>query len=65
MAFSSLLSIQVVPKDAATMISLQKCVAGNVLFVHLEPDELNDVLDAMFLVCQNVAWSPDFSCINS
>ena len=41
---------KVVPKDAATMISLQKCVANNVLFVHLEPEELNDVLDAMFLV---------------
>jgi len=41
---------KVVPKDAATMLSLQKCVAGNVLFAHLEPEELTDVLDAMFLV---------------
>ena len=41
---------QVIPKDAATMISLQRCVAGNVLFVHLEPEELTDVLDAMFQV---------------
>jgi len=41
---------KVIPKDAATMLQLQKCVAGNVLFVHLEPEELADVLDAMFLV---------------
>ena len=32
------------------MMALQKSVAGNVLFTHLEPDELTDILDAMFLV---------------
>ena len=32
------------------MLALQKSVAGNVLFTHLEADELNDVLDAMFVV---------------
>jgi hypothetical protein len=31
------------------MIALQKSVTGNVLFTHLEADELTDVLDAMFL----------------
>jgi cAMP-dependent protein kinase regulator len=41
---------KVVPKDAATMMALQKSVTGNVLFTHLEKDELTDVLDAMFLV---------------
>lgn len=40
---------KVVPKDAATMMALQKAVAGNVLFSHLETSELTDVLDAMFL----------------
>lgn len=41
---------KVIAKDAATMEALQKCVSGNVLFAHLEHTELNDVLDAMFLV---------------
>jgi len=41
---------KIVPKDAATMLALQKSVAGNVLFTHLEADELTDILDAMFLV---------------
>jgi cAMP-dependent protein kinase regulator len=31
------------------MLSLQRCVAGNVLFASLESDELTEVLDAMFL----------------
>lgn len=44
---------KIVPKDAATMMALQKSVAGNVLFTHLESDELTDVLDAMFLVSKN------------
>ena len=44
---------QVVPKDAATMMALQKSVSGNVLFAHLEKDELSDVLDAMFLVIKH------------
>lgn len=41
---------KIIPKDAATMEALQKCVSGNVLFAHLEHSELTDVLDAMFLV---------------
>eukprot|EP00047_Mylnosiga_fluctuans_P002489 m.224723 g.224723 ORF g.224723 m.224723 type:complete len:364 (-) comp11140_c0_seq1:65-1156(-) len=40
---------KIVPKDAATMLALQKSVSGNVLFSHLEADELTAVLDAMFL----------------
>jgi len=42
--------IKIVPKNAATMASLMKSVSSNVLFQHLEPDELNGVLDAMFEV---------------
>eukprot|EP00056_Hartaetosiga_gracilis_P001337 m.44290 g.44290 ORF g.44290 m.44290 type:complete len:381 (+) comp10594_c0_seq6:204-1346(+) len=41
---------KVVPKDAATMVKLQKAVSENILFQHLEDDELTEVLDAMFLV---------------
>eukprot|EP00055_Hartaetosiga_balthica_P011310 m.50898 g.50898 ORF g.50898 m.50898 type:complete len:385 (+) comp7540_c1_seq3:242-1396(+) len=41
---------KVIPKDAATMVKLQKAVAENILFQHLEDDELTEVLDAMFLV---------------
>lgn len=41
---------KVVPKDAATMMALQKTVSTNILFQHLEPEELTQVLDAMFLV---------------
>lgn len=41
---------KIIPKDAATMEALQKCVSGNVLFAHLDKSELTDVLDAMFLV---------------
>ena len=41
---------KIVPKDASTMLQLQKCVNGNVLFTHLEQDELTDVLDCMFQV---------------
>ena len=44
--------VQVIPKDAATMMALQKSVSGNVLFTHLEADELTHVLDAMFLVAK-------------
>lgn len=39
---------KVVPKDAKTMMQLQNAVSDNVLFQHLERDELTDVLDAMF-----------------
>lgn len=35
------------------MMALQKAVTGNVLFAHLESDELTNVLDAMFLVVKN------------
>jgi len=41
---------KVIPKDAATMMALQHSIKENILFLHLEPDELRDVLDAMFLV---------------
>lgn len=41
---------KVIPKDAATMVRLQKAVSENILFQHLEDDELTEVLDAMFLV---------------
>jgi len=41
---------KVVGKDAATMQELIAAVNGNVLFVHLEKDELSEVLDAMFPV---------------
>lgn len=41
---------KVVPKDAATMAALMESVKSNVLFQHLEPSELNQVLDAMFEV---------------
>lgn len=47
------------------MISLQRCVAGNVLFVHLEPDELNDVLDAMFLVGAMIRVAPLVTFVGS
>eukprot|EP00035_Acanthoeca_spectabilis_P019844 m.429899 g.429899 ORF g.429899 m.429899 type:complete len:358 (-) comp17088_c0_seq1:70-1143(-) len=40
----------VVPKDPDTMEHLRSVVIGNVLFQHLEEDELTDVLDAMFKV---------------
>jgi len=41
---------KVIPKDATTMEHLRSVVIGNVLFQHLEEDELTDVLDAMFEV---------------
>lgn len=41
---------KVVPKDDATMERLKSVVIDNVLFQHLERDELRDVLDAMFEV---------------
>lgn len=41
---------KVIPKDAATMKKLQNAVSENILFQHLEEDELTEVLDAMFLV---------------
>lgn len=34
-------------------MALQKAVTGNVLFSHLESDELTNVLDAMFLVVKH------------
>ena len=42
--------IKVIPKSAAVMASLMKSVSSNILFQHLENDELNGVLDAMFEV---------------
>lgn len=39
-----------IPKDAKTMLKLQDSIKFNLLFQHLEKDELTDVLDAMFVV---------------
>lgn len=41
---------KVIPKDATTMKSLLDCVKHNVLFSSLDEHEMNEVLDAMFLV---------------
>lgn len=41
---------KVIEKDPETMTKLREAVSSNVLFQHLEKDELNDVLDAMFPV---------------
>eukprot|EP00730_Choanoeca_flexa_P003419 TRINITY_DN11407_c0_g1_i5.p1 TRINITY_DN11407_c0_g1~~TRINITY_DN11407_c0_g1_i5.p1 ORF type:complete len:368 (+),score=142.39 TRINITY_DN11407_c0_g1_i5:73-1176(+) len=41
---------KVVPKDAPTMLRLQAAVKDNVLFQHLDDEEMAQVLDAMFLV---------------
>jgi len=39
---------KVVPKDDATMASLAKAIAKNVLFSHLDDNERSDIFDAMF-----------------
>jgi len=39
---------KVVPKDEATMASLEKAIAKNVLFSHLDDSERSDIFDAMF-----------------
>ena len=39
---------KVVPKDDATMASLAKAIAKNVLFSHLDDGERSDIFDAMF-----------------
>lgn len=39
---------KVVPKDYKTMASLQKAIAKNVLFSHLDENERSDIFDAMF-----------------
>ncbi len=36
-----------IPKDAATMMKLEEAIKNNILFQHLEKDELIDVMDAM------------------
>lgn len=41
---------KVIPKDNTTMEHLRSVVIENVLFQHLEEDELTEVLDAMFKV---------------
>eukprot|EP00040_Diaphanoeca_grandis_P018125 m.95230 g.95230 ORF g.95230 m.95230 type:complete len:360 (-) comp26798_c4_seq1:139-1218(-) len=41
---------KIIEKDQSTMDTLKAAVQSNVLFQHLEPDELKDVLDAMFPV---------------
>merc|ERR1719474_2436088 len=40
--------MKVVPKDDATMASLAKAIAKNVLFSHLDENERSDIFDAMF-----------------
>jgi cAMP-dependent protein kinase regulator len=42
--------LKVIPKDETTMVALKKSVEANVLFQHLESEELKAVLDAMFAV---------------
>ena len=44
------LFLKVIPKDAATMLKLEEAIKHNLLFQHLEKDELIDVMDAMFVV---------------
>ena len=39
---------KVVPKDDATMASLERAIAKNVLFAHLDDSERSDIFDAMF-----------------
>jgi len=39
---------KVVPKDEATMAALEKAIAKNVLFSHLDESERSDIFDAMF-----------------
>lgn len=39
---------KVIPKDYKTMEALQKAIKKNILFSHLDDDELNDIFDAMF-----------------
>ncbi|XP_055370808.1 cAMP-dependent protein kinase type I regulatory subunit [Condylostylus longicornis] len=41
---------KVVPKDYKTMAALQKAIAKNVLFSHLDESEHSDIFDAMFPV---------------
>ena len=48
--FSSFATSQVVPKDAKTMEALKKAISKNVLFSHLDDNELSDIFDAMFPV---------------
>ena len=36
---------KVVPKDEATMASLEKAIAKNVLFSHLDDSERSDIFD--------------------
>ncbi len=48
--FSSFVTSQVVPKDAKTMEALKKAISKNVLFSHLDDNELSDIFDAMFPV---------------
>ncbi|XP_028395524.1 cAMP-dependent protein kinase type I-beta regulatory subunit-like [Dendronephthya gigantea] len=45
---------KVVPKDYKTMAALQKAIAKNILFSHLDETERSDIFDAMFLVKHNI-----------
>jgi len=42
-----------VPKDVKAMASLEKAMAKNVLFKHLEENQRGDIFDAMFPVVHN------------
>lgn len=41
---------KVIPKDYKTTAALQKAIAKNILFTHLEEDEKSDIFDAMYPV---------------
>ncbi|XP_076309733.1 cAMP-dependent protein kinase type I-alpha regulatory subunit-like isoform X3 [Tachypleus tridentatus] len=45
----------VVPKDYKTMAALSKAIHQNVLFAHLDDNELSDIFDAMFPVVHNAS----------
>ncbi|XP_076314911.1 cAMP-dependent protein kinase regulatory subunit-like [Tachypleus tridentatus] len=46
---------KVVPKDYKTMAALSKAIHQNVLFAHLDDNELSDIFDAMFPVVHNAS----------
>ncbi|XP_076309732.1 cAMP-dependent protein kinase regulatory subunit-like isoform X2 [Tachypleus tridentatus] len=46
---------RVVPKDYKTMAALSKAIHQNVLFAHLDDNELSDIFDAMFPVVHNAS----------
>ncbi|XP_076309557.1 cAMP-dependent protein kinase regulatory subunit-like isoform X2 [Tachypleus tridentatus] len=46
---------KVVPKDYKTMAARSKAIHQNVLFAHLDDNELSDIFDAMFPVVHNAS----------